>query len=113
MRLRESLETIVDVSPDAFEDLRRGIDPEWILQALQATGTATVRSRRLPAEQVVWLVIGVALFRNRSIQDIVNKLDLALPGVSLTVASSSVVEARARLGAEPLEWLFGISADHC
>jgi hypothetical protein len=112
MRLRESLETIVDVSPDAFEDLRRGIDPEWILQALQATGTATVRSRRLPAEQVVWLVIGMALFRNWSIQDIVNKLDLALPGVSLTVASSSVVEARARLGAEPLEWLFGISADH-
>jgi hypothetical protein len=42
---------------------------------------ATVRSRRLPAEQVVWLVIGMALFRNRSIQDIVNKLDLALPGV--------------------------------
>jgi transposase IS4-like protein/DDE family transposase len=112
MRLRQSLEAVADVSPAAFEDLRRGIDPEWILQALQATGTATVRSRRLPAEQVVWLVIGMALFRNRSIQDIVNKLDLALPGVSLTVASSSVVEARARLGAEPLEWLFGISADH-
>jgi hypothetical protein len=57
-------------------------------------------------------VIGMARFRNRSIQDIVNKLDLALPGVSLTAASSGVVEARARLGAEPLEWLFGISAHH-
>ena len=112
MRLRQSLEAVAGVSPDAFEDLRRGIDPEWILQALQATGTATVRSRRLPAEQVVWLVIGMALFRNRSIQDIVNKLDLALPGASLTVAPSSIVEARARLGAEPMEWLFGISADH-
>lgn len=112
MRLRESLEAVASVSPQTFEDLRRNIDPEWILQALEATGTATVRSRRLPAEQVVWLVIGMALFRNRSIQDIVNKLDLALPASSLTVASSSVVEARARLGAEPLEWLFGISADH-
>jgi len=30
MRLRESLEAVADVSPDAFEDLRRGIDPEWI-----------------------------------------------------------------------------------
>jgi hypothetical protein len=29
--------------------------------------TATVRSRRLPAERVVWLAIGMALFRNRSI----------------------------------------------
>jgi hypothetical protein len=112
MRLRESLEAVANASPEAFEDLRRGIDPEWILQALQATGTATVRSRRLPAEQVVWLVIGMALFRNQSIQDIVNKLDLALPGISLTVAPSSVVEARARLGAEPMEWLFGICADH-
>ena len=58
------------VSPDPLEDLRRNIDPEWVVQALEATGTATVRSRRLPAEQVVWLVIGMALFRNRSIHDV-------------------------------------------
>src|SRR5262249_12854440 len=81
MRLRESLEAVANASPEAFEDLRRSIDPAWILQALEATGTATVRSRRLPAEQVVWLVIGMPLFGNRSIQDIVTKLDLALPGV--------------------------------
>ena len=44
----------------------------------------------------------------------VTKLDLALPGsgASLTVAPSSVVEARGRVGAEPLEWLFTISAEH-
>ena len=99
MRLRDSLEAVAEVSPETFEDLRRNIDPEWILQALEATETATVRNRRLPAEQVVWLVIGMALFRNRSIEDVVNKLDLALPCISLTVAPSSVVEARARLGA--------------
>src|SRR5262249_7460405 len=112
MRLRESLEAVANASPEAFEDLRRSIDPAWILQALEATGTATVRTPPRPAEQAVGLVIGMALFRNRSIQDIVTKLDLALPGVSLTVAPSSVVEARARLGAEPMEWLFGICADH-
>lgn len=44
------------------QDLRRNVDREWIEQALQATGTATIRRRRLPAEQVVWLVIGMALF---------------------------------------------------
>ena len=112
MRLRDSLEAVAEVSPETFEDLRRNMDPEWILQALEATDTATVRNRRLPAEQVVWLVIGMALFRNRSIQEVVNKLDLALPGISLTVAPSSVVEARARLGADPMEWLFAISAEH-
>lgn len=112
MRLRDSLEAVAEISPDTFEDLRRNIDPEWILQALEATGTATIRNRRLPAEQVVWLVIGMALFRNRSIVEVVNKLDLALPDVSLTVAPSSIVEARARLGADPMEWLFAISAEH-
>lgn len=112
MRLRESLESVAEISPEAFEDLRRDIDPEWVVQALEATGTATLRARRLPAEQVVWLVIGMALFRNRSIHEVVSKLDLALPGVSLTVAPSTVVEARARLGAEPMEWLFSISAEH-
>jgi hypothetical protein len=42
----------------------------------------------------------------------VSKLDLALPGSSLTVAPSTVVAARARPGADPLEWLFSISAEH-
>lgn len=112
MRLRESLEAVAAIGPDAFEDLRRDVDPEWVLQSLEATGTATLRTRRLPAEQVVWLVIGMALFRNRSIHDVVSKLDLALPGRSPTVAPSTVAEARARLGAEPMEWLFEISAAH-
>jgi hypothetical protein len=97
--------------PPAFEDLRRNIDAEWIEQALRATGTATLRRRRLPAEQVVWLVIGMALFRNRSIHDIVSKLDLVLPGETPTVVPSAVADARARLGSEPMEWLFTRTAD--
>ncbi|MEK7763438.1 MAG: IS4 family transposase, partial [Nitrospirota bacterium] len=114
MRLRQSLAAVAEVTPERFEDLRRNIDAAWVLQALEATGTATLRRRRLPAEQVIWLVIGMALYRNRSIHDVVTKLDLALPGsgASLTVAPSSVVEARGRVGAEPLEWLFTISAEH-
>src|SRR5258705_12612719 len=82
------------------------------MQSRHGTGTAKLRKGRLPAEQVVCLVIGMALFRNRSIHEVVSKLDLALPGSSLTVAPSTVVEARARLGADPLEWLFSISAEH-
>ena len=97
--------------PENFENLRRNIDAEWIEQALQATGTATIRRRRLPAEQVVWLVIGMALFRNRSIHDVVSKLGLVLPGDTPTVVPSAVADARSRLGAEPMEWLFTRCAD--
>jgi hypothetical protein len=111
MRLSESLRIIAEFTPDKFEDLRRNLDPEWVLQALHATGTASLRQRRLPAEQVVWLVIGMALFRDRPIHDVVAKLDLALPGPSPTVAESSVADARARLGEDPMEWLFTVCAD--
>lgn len=111
MRLSESLRRVAEVTPEKFEDLRRNIDPEWVLGALQATGTASLRHRRLPAEQVIWLVIGMALFRERSIHDIVTKLDLAMPGPSPSVAPSTVAEARTRLRAEPMDWLFSISAD--
>lgn len=91
----------------AFDRIRASIDPDWIDEALAATGTATLRRRRLPAEQVIWLVLGMALHRNRPIDEVVSKLDLALPGRrGATPAPSAVVKARQRLGAEPMRWLF-------
>ena len=83
------------------------LDPAWIEEALQATGTATIRRRRLPAEQVVWLVIGMGVFRDLPLHELVATLDLALPGSrGVRVAPSSVVQARERLGDEPIRWLF-------
>lgn len=98
-------------SPEKLDLFRRHIDPDWIDAALAATGTATVRRRRLPAEQVIWVVLGMAMFRDRSIEDVVSKLDLALPGPSGTIARSSIAQARARVGSEPVKWLFQHSAD--
>ena len=95
--------------PEQFETFRRHIDAAWVEQALAATGVATVRRRRLPVEEVVWAVLGMALFRDRPIEDVVSKLDLALPGGG-TIARSSVSQARARLGSEPMKWLFERSA---
>ena len=39
-----------------------------------------VRRRRLLVEEVVWVVLGMALFRDRPIEDVVSKLDLAIAG---------------------------------
>jgi hypothetical protein len=93
-------------SPPKLDDFRNRIDPAWIDAALAATGTATVRRRRLPSEQVIWVVLGMGLFRDRPIEDIVTKLDLALPASAGTVARSSVSQARERVGSEPVKWLF-------
>ena len=99
--------------PEKLTAFADHLPQEWIEEALQATGTATLRKRRLPAEQVVWLVLGMALFRDRSIVEVVDKLDLAFPGAGeAPVAPSAVPQARARLGDEPMAWLFARAARH-
>src|SRR5215831_11039085 len=98
--------TFASPGPERLAGFRKLIDPEWIEQALAATGTATVRRRRLPVDQVIWVVVGMGLFRDRPLEDVVSKLDLALPGPSGTIARSSISQARERLGSEPLRWLF-------
>ena len=99
------------VNPETFDTFRTHLEPDWIESALAATGTATIRKRRLPAEQVVWVVLGMALFRDRSIADVVSKLDLALPErPGTSVSKGSIAEARKRLGSEPMKWLFETSA---
>lgn len=76
--------------------------------ALVATGTATIRRRRLPAEQTLWLVIGMALLRNESIERVAALLNVALPAKSGNLAArSGLTQARQRLGVEPLQYLFG------
>ena len=97
--------------PDSFDSFCRRIPEEWVSAALEATGTATLRRRRLPAEQVVWLVLGIGLFRDRPIEEVVDSLDLALPGRGV-VAKSAVPSARKRLGDAPMRWLFEHCADH-
>ena len=64
----------------SFEIFSDTLDPAWIDAALHATDRATVRRRKLPAHFVVWLVIGMALFRDRSIREVVRHPDLVLPG---------------------------------
>ena len=108
MLLESAFAATANASPQEFENFRRHVEPEWLEEALEKRkGSATVRKRRLPVLQVIWLVLGMALLRNRSIADVVSKLDLALPGPrGPTVAPSAVANSRKRLGEEPMEWLF-------
>src|SRR5438093_13439954 len=93
---------------ESFGLFAQSLDREWIERALLATDKASVRRRKLPAEYVVWLVIGMALLRDRSIREVVRHLDLVLPTGPrrVTVSGSAIVQARDRLGPEPLATLF-------
>ena len=91
--------------------LSRSIDVEWIAQVLASTGKASVRKRKLPAEQVIWLVIALALYRHQSMAEVAAHLDLALPDeVNPEIAKSALTQARQRLGRSALAQLFAMSA---
>lgn len=111
MELRKAFESVAEILPDQLTRFRQHIDPIWIDEALHATGTATVRRRRLPAEQVVWLVLGMGLLRDQSIERVVDALDLALPDIKDSlIAKSAIAQARRRVGEEPLAHLFAATA---
>ena len=102
------------VAPEELSAFQKALPTAWIEEALEATGSASVRRRRLPAEQVVWLVLGIGLYRDRSIRDVCEKLDIALPDPRSSrpsVVSSALAQARERLGEEPLRYLFLSSAE--
>lgn len=102
----------------AFKQFGRHLDAEWVSRALAETGTASIRRRKLPAQLAVWLVIGMALFRDRSIAAVVKHLGLVFSAGTgrAAVGNGSVVPAaisaaRARIGEEPLRQIFFESAE--
>jgi hypothetical protein len=101
--------------PASFEGLKSRVPIEWIESALKVHGVATLRKRKLPAEQVVWLAIGMGVYRDRPIEDVVSRLDLVLPGEDgepQTVGKGAISTARARVGAEPLRTIFQVTTGH-
>lgn len=79
-----------------------------VASALDLSSSATIRRRRLPSDQVPWLVLGMALFRNEPISEVARRLNICAQGLASDslLARSGVSQARQRLGAEPLQCLF-------
>jgi hypothetical protein len=75
-----------------------------ILEVLEYTSTASKRQRRLPAHEVVWLVIGQSWFPDRGIPKVWRHLHPS-PDHPEPV-DSAFTQARQRLGARPLQRLF-------
>jgi hypothetical protein len=106
-RLSEALQVTAAFTPERYASILSEFDRSWIEEALAATGVATLRRRRLPMEQVVWLVVGMSVLRDRNIAEAATELEIALPaGENRTTAPSAIAQARCRLGVAPVEWLF-------
>ena len=99
------LTTARDQPLDHLDTFATSLDAALVTQALEATGTASVRRRKLPAERAVWLMLGMALLRDRSIQAVCDHLQLVLPdhnGKTL-ISSAALMQARDRPGIAPLK----------
>lgn len=101
-------------TPQAFQNFAQHLDAAWLEQALRlrASGAKT-RKRKLPPWRAIWLVIGMALFRDRSIEEVVSHLELTLDpdDDDSGVAPSAIPQAREPLGWAPMRKLFGLSAE--
>ncbi|MFA0512527.1 IS4 family transposase [Vibrio breoganii] len=95
---------------NTLDKLNTILDPEILEQAFEYAGVATVRRRRLPLEAVMWSVIGMSLFRNETVWDIANRLDISLPGKNKLVAPSALVQGRQRLGFKAVQKTFQLLA---
>ena len=80
--------------------------PKLISRCLAESGTVTLRKRRLPLEMMVWCIVGMALERKEPLHQIVNRLDIMLPGNRPFVAPSAVIQTRQRLGIEAVRRVF-------
>ena len=106
MHFSDAIDAISQVAFDDFSSLSELLSPELIDTCLEEAGVATLRKRRLPLDMVVWAIVGMALFRHIPMGQIVNHLDIMLPGKRPFVAPSAVVQARQRLGVEPVKRVF-------
>ena len=69
----------------------------------QQTGVATLRKHHLPLEAVLWSIIGMSLFRRRSVWDIATQMDIMLPEKNLYWHP---VQARQHLDSEAVKQVF-------
>jgi len=115
--LEDAFAAVRAFTPEAFASLGAHLCPEWLTEALAAghcgEHLAEMRKRKLPVEQALWLVIGMALFRDRSIEAVAQHLSLVLPrpGPRDGIARSGLPQARKRLGAGPMEHLFNLTGN--
>jgi hypothetical protein len=96
-------------APGHLGELTQIVPFEMAGHALAATGTTQTRIRVLPSRVVVYLLLAGCLFAERRYRQVWHKLAAGLG--SLPVASpngNALWQARARLGAAPLRWLFGL-----
>ncbi|MDP7592681.1 MAG: transposase domain-containing protein, partial [Litorilituus sp.] len=106
MELSKALDFIAQSSPNNIETLCDILPLELIKKSLKQTDTVTFRKRKLPLESMVWLVIGMDIYNDKPISQIINMLDIEDRDKKAFVAPSAVIQRRQDLGVQAIESVF-------
>lgn len=101
MELSQAPGVINVTSAEHARSLSDLIPAELIHQALALTDIVTLRKRKLPLESMIWLVVGMSVFCNRPMAEIVNLMDIAECSGTPFTARSSVIQRRKNSGKPP------------
>jgi hypothetical protein len=97
------------LAPGHLGELAQIVPFEMVDAALAATGTIQARTRLLPARVVVCLLLAGCLFAELGYQQVWRKLAAGLAPMPVAHPSvGALSQARRRLSAKPLRWLFDL-----
>jgi len=98
-------------APGHLGELTQQVPFEMVDEALASTGRVQARVRDLPSRVVVYLLLAGALFAGAGYRQVWARLVAGLGGLAVAApTSSALAQARRRVGAAPLQALFGLLA---
>ncbi|KJF84489.1 IS4 family transposase, partial [Photobacterium phosphoreum] len=106
MDVSQALNIINDWKPNQIETLSDLLPLELINEAYALTDTVTMRKRKLTLESMVWLLVGMAIYNDKSMKDLVNQLDIVDRTGKAFVAPSALTQRRKTLGEPAMKAVF-------
>jgi hypothetical protein len=96
-------------APGHLGELTQHLPFEMVDAALTATRTTQSRLRDLPSRVMVYLLLAACLFPETGYPGVWRKLTIGLAGIpTVTPSAGGLGQARHRIGAAPLRWLFDL-----
>ena len=106
MDVSQALNIINDWKPNQIETLSDLLPLELINEAYTLTDTVTMRKRKLTLESMVWLLVGMAIYNDKSMKYLVNQLDIVDRTGKAFVAPSALTQRRKTLGEKAMKAVF-------
>ncbi len=106
MDVSQALDIINNWKPNQLETLADLLPLDLIDEAYSLTDTVTMRKRKLTLESMVWLLVGMALYNDKSMKDLVNQLDIVDRTGKAFVAPSALTQRRKTLGEPAMKAVF-------